>query len=215
MWFKNVMIEREQIFKYRIKLIKKAGALPTHELRVKLQEILLNSKLPFEWTKSGPHLVLGPGEKQVNIQNLCQYADIYFTRDISKHLINQELNPLLKDSGYDIAQIEQIPHNLCSVESLAKYVCYEASPIVLKGDLPGELLVQVNDKVVNLRPLIKQLKALGDSKIEIITELSALRSIGIEQMLMKLPCLEVQSTSLLLERKALLWEDSQGALRQI
>ena len=209
------MIEREQIFKYRIKLIKKAGALPTRELRVKLQEILLNSKLPFEWTKSGPRLVLGPAEKQVNIQNFCQYADIYFTRDISTRLIDQELNTLLKESGYEIAQIEQIPHNLCSVEALVKYVCYEASPINLKGSLPGELLVQVDDKVVNLRPLIKQLKALGDSKIEIIVELSALRSIGIEQMLMKLPCLEVKSTSLLLERKALLWEDSQGALRQI
>ncbi len=215
MWFKNVMIEREQIFKYRIKLIKKAGALPTHELRVKLQEILLNSKLPFEWTKSGPHLVLGPGEKQINIQNSCQYADIYLTRDISTHLINQELNSLLKEAGYEIVNIEQVPHNLCSVESLAKYVCYEASPVALKGDLPSELLVDVEDKVVNLRPLIKQLKMLGNSKIEIIIELSALRSVGIEQMLMKLPCLEVKSTSLLLERKALLWEDSKGALRQI
>ncbi len=215
MWSKNVMIEREQIFKYRLKLIKKAGALPTHELRVKLQEILLNSKLPFEWTKSGPHLVLGPGEKQINIQNLCQYADIYFTRDISTRLISQELNTLLKEAGYEIAQIDQVPYNLCSVESLAKYVCYEASPIELKGNLPQELLAEVDDKVVNLRPLIKQVKGLGGSKIEIIIELSALRSIGIEQMLMKLPCLEVKSTSLLLERKALLWEDSTGALRQI
>lgn len=215
MWFKNVMINREQIFKYRIKLIKRAGALPTRELRVKLQEILLNSKLPFEWTKSGPHLVIGPGEKQENIQNLCQYVDIYFTRDISTRLINQELDSLLKEVGYEITQTEQVPYNLCSVESLAKYVCYEASPIDLKGDLPKELLVQVDDKVVNLRPFIKMLKTLGNNKIEIITELSALRSIGIEQMLMKLPCLEVKSTSLQLERKALLWEDSKGALRQI
>lgn len=209
------MIDSREIFKYRIKLIKKAGALSTHELRVKLQEILLDSKLPFEWTKSGPRLVLGPGEKQTDIQSNCQYVDIYFKRDISAHLIEQELGSLLKAEGYELIETEQIPYNLCSVESLAEYVCYEAGPIVLKGTLPNELLIQVNDKVVNLRPLIKQLKALGDNKIEIIIELSALRSIGIEQMLMKLPCLEVKSTSLLLKRKALLWEDSKKALRQI
>ena len=209
------MIDSRQIFKYRIKLIKQAGALPIHELRVKLQEILLNSKLPFEWTKSGPRLVLGPGEKQTDIQSDCQYVDIYFNRDIREHLIEQELGSLLQAEGYEIIETEQIPYNLCSVESLAKYVCYEASPIALKGDLPKELLMQVNDKVVNLRSFIKGLKALGDNKIEIIIELSALRSIGIEQMLMKLPCLEVKSTGLKLKRKALLWEDSKNALRQI
>ena len=209
------MINRGEIFKYRIKLIKQAGALPAHELRVKLQEILLESKLPFEWTKSGPHLVLGPAEKMVNIISLCQYIDIYLRRDTSEQLVQQELKSL-SNFGYEIVQIEQIPYTLCSVESLAKYVCYEASPVILKGALPqGELLTEVDDKVVNLRPFIKELKALKDSKIEIIIELSALRSVGIEQMLMKLPCLEVESASLQLKRTALLWEDSQSALRQI
>ena len=209
------MINREQIFKYRIKLIKKEGALPAHELRIKLQEFLLDSKLPFEWTKSGPHLVLGPAEKQINISNEAQYLDIYFTRDISTRLIEQELGVLLSSIGYQTAQIEQVPHNLCSVESLAKYVCYEASPVKLKGTLPQEITLQVEDKVVNIRPFIKQIKESFENKIEIIIELSALRSIGIEQMLMKLPCLEVESASLKLKRKALLWEDSLGALRQI
>ena len=141
------MINNREIFKYRIKLIKKAGALPTHELRVKLQEILLDSKLPFEWTKSGPHLVLGPIEKQVNIQNDCQYVDIYFKRDISPRLIEQELKSSLDSLGYEISQVEQVPHNLCSVESLAKYVCYGASPVILKGDLSQELLVQIYAQV--------------------------------------------------------------------
>jgi hypothetical protein len=209
------MIKTGTNFKYRIKLIKEAGALPTHELRLKLQEILLDSKLPFEWTKSGPHLVLGPGEKQVNILNECQYADIYFKRDISKRLIEQELETLLNSVGYKILQIEQVPYNLCSVESLAKYVCYEASPVKLKGALPKEIVVQIDDKVVNLASFIKQIKEVEADKIEIITELSALRSVGIEQMLLKLPCLEVESTSLLLKRKALLWQDSTGAFRQI
>ncbi len=209
------MIDREQIFKYRIKLIKKEGALPAHELRIKLQEFLLNSKLPFEWTKSGPHLVLGPAEKQINICNEAQYLDIYFTRDINTQLVEKQLNILLNSTGYQAVQVEQIPYNLCSVESLAKYVCYEASPIKIKGVLPQEVLLQVEDKVVNIRPFIKQIKESFEDKIEIIIELAALRSIGIEQMLLKLPCLEVKSTSLLLKRKALLWEDSQGALRQI
>ena len=208
------MIDREAVFKYRIKLIKNAGALSAHDLRIKLQEILLNSKLPFEWTKSGPRLVLGPGEKQINIPSDCQYADIYFKRDISTRLIEKELSSL-NTLGYQIAQIEQVPLNLCSVEALAKYVSYEVQPVQLKGVLPEQLLTQVEDKVVNLRPFIKQIKEAGDDKIEIIIELSALRSIGIEQMLMKLPCLEVKSTSLLLKRKALLWQDSTGAFRQI
>lgn len=209
------MINREQIFKYRIKLIKKEGALPAYELRIKLQEFLLNSKLPFEWTKSGPHLVLGPAEKQINICNEAQYLDIYFTRDINTQLVEKELNILLNSTGYQAVQVEQIPYNLCSVESLAKYVCYEASPIKIKGVLPQEVLLQVEDKVVNIRPFIKQIKVLEEDKIEIIIELSALRSIGIEQILLKLPCLEVQSASLKLKRKALLWEDSQGSFREI
>ena len=208
------MIDREAVFKYRIKLIKNAGALSAHDLRIKLQEILLNSKLPFEWTKSGPRLILGPGEKQINIPSDCQYADIYLKRDISTQLIEKELSSL-NTLGYQIAQIEQVPLNLCSVEALAKYVSYEVQPVQLKGVLPEQLLTQVEDKVVNLRPFIKQIKEVGDDKIEIIIELSALRSIGIEQMLMKLPCLEVKSTSLLLKRKALLWQDSTGAFRQI
>ena len=208
------MIDTGAVFKYRIKLIKKEGAIATHELRVKLQEILLESKLPFEWTKSGPRLVLGPGEKQVNIPSDCQYVDIYFERDISKRLIEKELSSL--DSlGYEIADIEQIPYNLCSVEALAKYVCYEACGVQLKGELPEQLLTQVEDKVVNLRPFIKEIKASGKDSVEIIIELSALRSVGIEQMLMKLPCLEVKSTGLKLKRKALLWQDSTGAFRQI
>ena len=209
------MINREQIFKYRIKLIKKEGALPAHELRVKLQEFLLDSKLPFEWTKSGPHLVLGPAEKQANIYNEAQYLDLYFTRDINTQMIEQQLSVLLKSVGYETAEIEQVPYNLCSVESLAKYVCYEASPIKLKSALPQEIMLQVEDKVVDIRPFIKEIKQSVENKIEIIIELAALRSIGIEQMLLKLPCLEVKSTSLLLKRKALLWQDSKGALRQI
>ena len=209
------MINREQIFKYRIKLIKKEGSLPAHELRIKLQEFLLNSKLPFEWTKSGPRLVFGPAEKQINICNEAQYLDIYFTRDINTRLVEKELSILLNSVGYKITQVEQIPYNLCSVEALAKYVCYEASPIKLKGGLPQELLIQVEDKVVNIRPFIKQIKESFENKIEIIIELAALRSVGIEQIFLKLPCLEVKSTSLLLKRKALLWEDSKGALRQI
>ncbi len=209
------MINREQIFKYRIKLIKKEGALPTHELRIKLQEFLLNSKLPFEWTKSGPRLVVGPAEKQINICNEAQYLDIYFTRDINTQLIEKELSILLEAIGYKMVHAEQIPYNLCSVESLAKYVCYEASPVKLKGVLPQELLLQVEDKVVNIRPFIKQIKESFENRIEIIIELAALRSVGIEQMLLKLPCLEVKSTSLLLKRKDLLWEDSQGTLKQI
>jgi len=208
------MIDREAVFKYRIKLIKNAGALSAHELRIKLQEILLDSKLPFEWTKSGPRLVLGPGEKQINIPSDCQYADIYLKRDISTQLIEKELSSL-NTLGYQITQIEQVPLNLCSVEALAEYVSYEVKPVQLKGVLPEQLLTQVEDRVVNLRPFIKQIKEVGDDKIEIIIELSALRSIGIEQMLMKLPCLEVKSTSLLLKRKALLWQDSTGAFRQI
>ena len=215
MWSKNVMINKGQIFKYRIRLIKEAGAAPAHDLRIKLQEFLLESKLPFEWTKSGPRLVIGPGEKQINIPSFCQYTDIYFTRDINTQLIEKELGALLNTLGYKIAQIEQIPYNLCSVEALAKYVSYELSPAEIKGVLPQELLIQVGDKVVNFRPFIKEIKKLEGSKIEIIIELSALRSIGIEQMLMKLPCLEVKSASLKLERKALLWQDSTGAFRQI
>lgn len=209
------MIEREQIFKYRIKLIKKEGALPAHELRLKLQEFLLESKLPFEWTKSGPRLVLGPAEKQANICNEAQYLDLYFQRDISTRMIEQQLSVLLKSIGYETAKIEQIPFNLCSVESLAKYVCYEASPIKLRSALPQEIMLQVEDKVVNIRPFIKEIKKSVENKIEIIIELAALRSVGIEQMLLKLPCLEVESASLLLKRKALLWQDSKGALRQI
>lgn len=208
------MIKIEQIFKYRIKLIKQEGALPAHELRIKLQGILLESRLPFEWTKSGPRLVLGPGEKQKDIPSECQFVDIYFKRDISKRLVEQELDSL-NSLGYKISSIEQIPFSLCSVEALAKYVCYEASGVKLTGNLPDQLLTQVEDKVVNLRPFIKEIKELESSKIEIIIELSALRSIGIEQMLMKLPCLEVESASLKLKRKALLWEDSLGAFRQI
>lgn len=208
------MINREEIFKYRIKLIKNKDAVCFHDLRIKLQEILLESKLPFEWTKSGPRLVLGPGERQINIPSECQYADIYLTKDISTRSVEKELEPL-NSLGYGILQIEQVPYSLCSVESLAKYVCYEAFPVKIKEELPAKLLVTVEDKVIDLRPFIKQIKVLEADKIEIIIELSALRSIGIEQMLLKLPCLEVQSASLNLKRKALLWEDSQGAFREI
>lgn len=188
--------------------------MPAHELRLKLQELLLESKLPFEWTKSGPRLVLGPGEKQVNIASDCQYADIYLRRDISTRVVKEELSPL-SSFGYEIAAIEQVPYALCSVEALAKYVCYQAGPAHLTGTLPDELLVQIEDKVVNLRPFIKEIKELSDNEIEIIIELSALRSFGIEQILLKLPCLEVESASLKLKRKALLWQDSTGAFKQI
>ena len=208
------MINIEVNFKYRIKLIKKAGTMSAHELLIKLQEVLLDSKLPFEWTKSGPHLIVGPAEKQLNIPSDCQYVDIYLTRDVNTQLIEKELSSL-NTLGYEIALVEQIPHNLCSVEALAQYVCYEAAPLQLKGEIPEQLFIQVEDKVVNLKPFIQQIKVLKEDKIEIIIELSALRSIGIEQMLMKLPCLEVKSTSLQLKRKALLWKDSSGAFRQI
>ena len=73
---------------------------------------------------------------------------------------------MLNSVGYKILQIEQVPYNLCSVESLAKYVCYEASPVKLKGALPKEIVVQIDDKVVNLASFIKQIKEVERGRIK-------------------------------------------------
>lgn len=198
---------------------KDANSITTHEFRRVLKEALAASALPCASVKAGPRFNLAPGA-QVGQASSSEYADICLSQEESVENINLKLSPFLK-GGFRIEEIKEVPYSIASVENLASYAKYLAKGIsgnIEKTACAKKIEVEVEQKngmrlLLNIRPFIYSIKQTsGLEEVEIIVKLEVLRSIGLGQILAKLPGLEVKEKELFLERIALLWQAKDGSL---
>ena len=195
------MIEKEQIFKYRVRLSKEKDSLTHHEKRKMLQQALIAGGLDCALNKGQPRMNLGPGAG-VGEASLCEYADICLAQQTDIETIIKKLAAHIT-GGFKIESIKEVPYMLSSVENLAQYAKYNIKGIKCEG---GQSVQE---------PFIYSIKKINGEEMEIIIKLDILRSLGMAQILTMLPGLEVEEHKLEILRSALLWQKADGGLAAV
>lgn len=213
------MIKTDIIFKYRIKLSKSSTSITQHEFRRVLREALINSGLKYAQNKNMPKFSLGPGAA-AGEASVCEYADICLREETAIEDINLKLSPLIT-GGFKIEAINEVPYAICSVESLAQYAGYTVKGLLNAENLnSAKLELELTHdngmrELIDIKPHIYSVRRHKEDEAEIIISLPILRSIGLAQMLEKLPGLEVSECGLAVTRSALLWCSADGSLRAV
>ena len=214
------MIDKEKIFKYRVRLSKNAGSVTHHEKRRVLRSALEQSGLPCALSKGGARFSLGPGAEQ-DEASLCEYVDICLTQPRPVSEIKTKIAACLK-GGFNVEEVKEVPFGLASVEVLAAYAKYiikgvKAADKPLSADKACIEVLHGNGirQEVSLKPFIYSINKISVDEVEIIIKLDALRSYGLGQMLSALPGLEVRGDGLLAKRAALLWQYPGGGLEPL
>ena len=195
------MIEKEQIFKYRLRLSKDKNSITHHDKRKMLPQALTESGLNCALSKDRPRLNLGPGAS-VGEASLCEYADICLLQQTDIEEIVKKLAPFIT-GGFKIESIKEVPYMLSSVENLAQYAKYNIKGIKCEG---GQSVQE---------PFIYSIKKINGEEMEIIIKLDILRSLGMAQILPTLPGLGVEGYQPEILREALLWQTAAGTLEPV
>jgi hypothetical protein len=186
-----------------------------------LREALSSSGLKCALNKNQPKFSLGPGAGEGEA-SICEYADICLLQETNVEIIKEKLAPFTK-GGFEIEEIKEVPYTICSVEALAKYAIYNIKGI--KADIDkfntapkAEMEIEHANgmrELKNIKPFIHSINKINGDEVEIIIELCALRSVGLRQVLPKLPGLEVLGREALILRSDLLWESTDGSLKAV
>lgn len=118
---------------------------------------------PRQKLSFGPPLSLG-------IVSECELLDIYLENWISPEIIKDELNKSLPE-GIEIIEARNIFSGMASLTAVIKEAEYAAEVSVDAKEEIGqilsskEILVKRKDKMVNIRPMIKDLFQKGDQVI--------------------------------------------------
>lgn len=216
------MIKTEStIFKYRVTLSKSGNSISHHEKRRMLRDAIVSSGLKYAQNKNQPKFSLGPGAHEEEASN-CEYADICLLEDTNVEIIKQKLAPYIT-GGFKIEEIKEVPYTICSVEALASYARYILKGVTADTDkvlncARAECEV-IHDngmrELLNIRPFIHSINKINGDEVELIIKLDVLRSIGLVQMLTKLPGLEVDERRFSALRSSLLWESTDGSLKAV
>jgi hypothetical protein len=213
------MINKERIFKFRLRFSKNAGAA-RRALREMLSGALAACGLAPALNKGGPKFSLGPAAADDEASG-CEYADICLAQYARAEEINLKLAPFIK-GGFKLESIMEVPFAIGAVENLAVFAKYAITGVKgaaakIKDSQKIEYEVVRPDgarEFKNIRPAIYNISDIAGG-MEIIIRLDALRSIGMRQMLAILPGLEVQGQEPQILRGALLWQNAAGALEAV
>ncbi len=214
------MIEKEEIFKYRLKLSNSDAKLIHHEVRRSIKNALLGSGLKYAQNKTWPRMFFGPSFAEV-FKTKCEFVDICLTQKTSVEDIKQKLSDVLPDI-FKVEEIRAMPNAFSSVEKLAAYAAYHIKGVRLsdaeirKNIKAGINLVHPNGmrETVDISPIIKDIKRVSENEIEIIIPVAAaVGSISLKQAFMMLLGLDVDLNGAEIVRSALLWQDSLGNLQ--
>lgn len=211
------MIEREELFKYRIKLSNRDGKLIHHEVRRSIKNALIGSGLKYAQNKTWPRMFFGPSFAEVFKTN-CEFVDICLTQETKVEDIKQKLSAVLPDI-FKVQDVKPLPNAFSSVEKLASHAVYQIKGICLsdaqlqKNIKAGISLVHFNGmrQTIDISPFITQVKRVSDDEIEVISPVVVwVGSISLKQVFMTLLGLDVDLNGAEIVRSALLWQDSLG-----
>jgi hypothetical protein len=210
------MINKECIFKFRLRLSKNAGTT-RREMRDMFINALPASGLRVALNNIRPRFSLGPAAADDEASN-CEYADICLAKYARAEEINLKLAPFIT-GGFKLESVREVPFGISAVENLAVFAKY-----VITGVKGGAEKIKDNQKIEyeavhpngfrefkNIRPAIYNISDIAGG-MGIIIRLDALRSIGMRKILTILPGLEVQGREPQILRCALLWQNAAGAL---